>query len=918
MKIILSSSSSSLHLPHLSYLHSIQEATNPKFIVMVTLPRRRNGAVQSSACDNKINLASAKEIWAQALRLDPPSPSQSFVKLQRLLCRLQGLHEPVLTKSETSHLHVNVGLLLAYLGETALAAQSFQQAVEFDKSSAIGWHALGGMAFLLGMWPEAGEAWTQCWHCFGSQQESIIYHMWKIGGGCAFSESGKREREWELQKTDVEWNMKFAYSNNGWQREYMQERLWTVNGVPSGLFFGPSLLIDCSYFDDGQGHCEAASANILQHNSTGTRQSNRTTSKCATNFTKPLPHLPSIAGSATLLIHRPQKTFLPRWPLFKIRALSPDKSKSHQQKRPEHSTAPLLPGDPMASCPVLQRPSRDLPAAKIGGLFSSKSKFFEPSKNKVFTCDSLVENTFHTDSESESDEEGYYLPTRPVLKHDVEPFFAKSVPGASDADAISPDPTISSNFGRAEISSPIARAKSPSTQPEVRHPIQVDTIVEDEEWNIVATSYSHPSAASIGSVSPPSYPLRSSSILYLLREAQQSDPNIEMEVFKSDILKGVSPHTQQDAKPQVAARKPSRIENIILGTKVTARKPNRIEKILLEKRSHDSPVQTISEMPDQVRTSFEENEPGLSSSSNTGTKGCRETSIADSMTMEITVMLDQSCSEVYKPEIQAPESSESRGRSEKCRKPAKRQPAKLEPSKPEQTYSKPANQEPENPEPIKSKPAMPEPAIRESVMPEPAMPEATTPDPGKPKPAELEQEPTKRELTKSQPDKPRAPRSTPAARGTVKSKIAKWEETVRVDVMSTEPKRASPISARPATYQSPTIQPATTQLANQSPTIQPGTTQAASRPAKAGSRKIQLKDKAAPMKPSPEGGVGLLNPVRFEGFAGEWRALDLIYEAEQKLKESQTWNSETSKRVRFEYSSSGWKALDPECRPSRW
>lgn len=881
---------------------------------MVTLPRRRNGAVQPSACINKISLATAKEIWAQALRLDPPSPSQSFVKLQRLLYRLQGLHEPILTKSETSHLHVNVGLLLAYLGETALAAQSFQQAVEFDKLSAIGWHALGGMAFLLGMWPEAGEAWTQCWHCFGSQQDSIIYHMWKIGGGCEFSESGKREREWELQKMDVEWNMKFAYSNNGWQREYMQERLWNMNGVPAGLFFGPSLLIDCSYFDDGQGHCEAASANTLQHNSTGTRQTNRTTSKCATNFTKPLPHLPSIAGSATLLIHRPQKTFLPRWPLFKIRALSPDKSKSHQKKRSEHSTAPLLPGNLMAPCPVLQRPSRDLPAAKIGGLFSSKSKFFESSKNKVSTCDSLVENTFHTDSESESDEEGYYLPTRPVLKHDVEPFVAKSVPGASDVGAVAPDSTISSNFGRAETSSPTTRAKSPSTQPEVRNPIQVDTIVEDEEWNIVATSYSHPSTASIGSVSPPSYPLRSSSILYLLREAQQQDPNIEMEVFKSDIPKVVSPHTQQDAKRQVAARKPSRIENIILGTKESARKPNRIEKILLEKRGPNSAVQTGSQMPDRVCTIFEENEPGQSSSSNTGREGRRETSIADSMTMEITVMLDQSCSEVYNSEIQAAESSGSGGRSEKCREPAKRQPAMLEPLKPEQTCSKPANQEPAsrepaNQEPIKSKPAMPEPATREPAarepaMPEPAIPVPAIPDPAMPKPAELEREPTKQELTKCQPDKPLAPRSKPADLGTVKSKIAKWEETVRGDAMSTGLKRASP---------------ATAQLTIQSPTIQPGTTQSASRPAKAASQKTQVKGKAAPMKPSvPEGGVGLLNPVRFEGFAGEWRALDLIYEAEQKLKESQTWNSETSKRVRFEYSSNGWKALDPECRSLRW
>lgn len=129
---------------------------------------------------------------------------------------------------------------------------------------------------------------------------------------------------------------------------------------------------------------------------------------------------------------------------------------------------------------------------------------------------------------------------------------------------------------------------------------------------------------------------------------------------------------------------------------------------------------------------------------------------------------------------------------------------------------------------------------------------------------------------------------------------------------------------RPATSQSPKIQPATIQP----PTIQPETTQSAIQPktaepataqqAKATLQKTQLKKKAALMKPSvPEAGVELLNQVRFEGFAGEWRALDLIYEAEQKLKESQTWNSETSKRVRFEYSSSGWRALDPECRPSR-
>lgn len=863
---------------------------------MVTLPHRRNGAVQSlSDGSNQINLASAKQIWAEALRLNPPSPSQSFVKLQRLLCRLQGLHEPVLTKPETSYLHVNVGLLLAYLGETELAAQSFQQAVEFDKYSAIAWHALGGMAFLLGMWPEAAEAWRQCWHCFGSQQQSIIYHMCKIGGGCAFIESEKREREWELHKTRVEWNMRFAYSSDGWQREYMQERLWNINGVPCGLLFGPSLSIDCNYFDNGQGHSGAASANILQHNSTGT--TNRTTPKCASNFTKPLPHLPSVAGSATLLIHRPQKAFLPRWPLFKVRALSPDKSKSHQHKLSEHSTAQPQTRDLRTPCPVLRRPTRGPPAAKIGGLFSSKSKFFEPSKNRAVTSDNLVENTLLTDSESESDEEGYYLPTRPVPKLDVQPIFAKPVPGASDVRAYSPGPIIPSDFGQVEISSPTTRTQSPGAQDEVRKPIQIDTIVEDEEWNIVATSYSHPSPASIGSVSPPPYPLRSSSILYLLREAQQPDPNIEIEVPKSDPPERVSPQTQQDAKPQVPARKLNRIENIILGTRrqdsgleVSARKPNRIENILLEKRSQNSPAQTVSQMSDRVCASFKEDERSLSSSSNTREKHRSETSIVESLTMEITVMLDQGCCKSYKPEGEAAESSESRGRSEKFQRPAERKPAKLEPLEPARPKFKPAKPEPANPGPIRAGPA----------------------NPG---PPDTEPDPTKRELNKSRLEEPQAPsskpmRMEPAARGAVKSKTAKSEESVKVDATKTEPKRSSPATARPTTSQSPTVRPVTTQPA----TIQPPTAQQAN----ATSRKARLKEKAVHMKSSvPEAGVEILNSARFEGFAGEWRALDLIYEAEQKLKESQTWNSETSKRVRFEYSSSGWRALDPECHSSR-
>ena len=908
---------------------------------MVTLPRRRNGAAQSSADTNQISLASAKEIWAQALRLHPPSPSQSFIKLQRLLCRLQGLHEPVLTKSETSYLHVNVGLLLAYLGETALAVQSFQQAVEFDKYSAIAWHALGGMAFLLGMWLEAGEAWTQCWHCFGSQQQSIIYHMCKIGGGCASSEIKNREREWELRKSRVEWNMRFAYSNDGWQREYMQERLWSINGVPPGLLFGPSLSIDCSHFDNRQGHSGAASANILQHNSTSTREMNRTTPKCVSYFTKPLPHLPSVAGSAMLLIHRPQKPFLPRWSLFKARALSPDKSKSHQNKRPDHSTAPPQAGDLMKPYPVLRRPARDPPATKIGGLFSSKYKFFEPLKNRVTTSDSLVENTVHTDSELESEEEGYYLPKRPVPKIGVQPFYANPVPGAYDR-ACSPGSTLPSNFGRVEISSPITRTKSPNAQNEVRKPIQIDTIVEDEEWNIVATSYSHPSASSIGSFSPPTYPLRSSSILYLLRGTQQPDPNMEIEVPKSDPPKGVSPYTQQDAKPQVPARKLNRIENIILGTRrqdsrtqESARTPNRIEKILLEKRNQNSPVQTVCQMPRRVCASFEGNEPSLSASGNTRERHRSETSITESMTMEVTVMLDQSCCESYKPEGEAAEGSESRGRSEKCQKPTEREPAKLIPLEPERSKSKPAKSKPANPgpakpepvkpKPLNSKPAKPEPTTPEQTMPEPAKPEPAEPEPG---PVEPEPEPA-RQLTKSKLEEPQAPSSKPVqmeptARGTVQSKIAKWEESVKVDATKTEPKRSSLGTARPATSQSSTIQPATIQPL----TIQPETTQSAIQlktaepatvqQAKATLQKTELKKKAALMKPSvPEAGVELLNQVRFEGFAGEWRALDLIYEAEQKLKESQTWNSETSKRVRFEYSSSGWRALDPECRPSR-
>lgn len=406
---------------------SLSSAPTPQDVVSLATP---------------LTLSSVHQLWTQALSLTPPSPSLSLTHLKRLLRTLNSLPQPLLTPAQTAPLYLDVALILAYLGEYFLAAESFRKAVELDGNSTIGWHGLGGMNFLLGDWKAARKAWKICLAGLESRP-TLKYRVWKIGGSGAETEKGKKQREWVLERARVEWNLSFAMLKDKEQRGQLKEKVWGINGIPAGMVFGPSFL---AYSDNlyaakennglKKGHIEGAKANAPQHIPTkiplaSTRASSHTTE----TSTKPLPALPDHTSSTPIPLPRTQKGISLSRLFTRPRTSSASKTQALRPKRPDLPAPPFTCNDLSTPPPVFEEShSRTSSGTRDGALLCSNFQQFDTFDNPAVSNPDFFNSVFDTDSESEpvtkadadADELKYYFSTQPEAEIDMDYPVARS------------------------------------------------------------------------------------------------------------------------------------------------------------------------------------------------------------------------------------------------------------------------------------------------------------------------------------------------------------------------------------------------------------------------------------------------------------------------------------------------------------
>lgn len=404
-------------------------SSHPKQVSLSFTPATQDVA----SLPTPLTLSSVHQLWTQALSLTPPSPSLSLTHLKRLLRMLNPLPRPLLTPAQTAPLYLNVALILAYLGEYFLAAESFHKAVKLDGKSAIGWHGYGGMKFLLGDWEKARGAWKTCLACLGTQQ-TLKYRVWKIGGSGAETEKGKTEKEWVLERARVEWNLNYAQLKDKEEREKLQEKVWGINGIPAGMVFGPSFPAKNDNLHDSKeinglkkGHIEGAKANTRQHVPTNIPLAKtRTLSHATENSTKPLPALPDDTPSTAIPLPRAQKGISLSRLFTRPRTSSASKTQALKPKRPELSAAPFTCGDLSAPLPVCEEGySSTYSATKAGVMPHSNFQQVETFDNTAATIPHFFKNVFDTDSETDPDAEAYadeleyYCSTQPEAEVDT-------------------------------------------------------------------------------------------------------------------------------------------------------------------------------------------------------------------------------------------------------------------------------------------------------------------------------------------------------------------------------------------------------------------------------------------------------------------------------------------------------------------
>ena len=311
--------------------------------------------------DPPLTIDTTQQLWTKALILTPPSPFLSLTHLRRLIRGLNLLPQPLLTPAQLSPLYLNVALILAFLGEYFLAAESFQKALELDSNSAIGWYGLAGMNFLLGDWEAARKAWRICLVCFGTE-ERVIYCVWMIGGNVTEAEASK-DRRWALEKAKVEWNLRFTSFERTLELEEQKHQVWDINGIPAGLVFGPNFSATENDFGNEKENNGFRKENFecntiipQQLSANQPPRATRITSPAPKSYTKPLPALPLPARTSSTppSVHRTPKGLSISRLFSKPRTSSASKSSALKPKRQELLAEPFSCYNGTESSPVFE------------------------------------------------------------------------------------------------------------------------------------------------------------------------------------------------------------------------------------------------------------------------------------------------------------------------------------------------------------------------------------------------------------------------------------------------------------------------------------------------------------------------------------------------------------------------------------
>lgn len=417
-----------------------------------------------------ITMATIHQLWTEALVPNPPSMSLSLAHLKRLIRTLN--LTPLLTPVQISPLYLNIALILAFLGEYFLAAESFQKALALDPKSTIGWYGLGGMNFLLGDWDSARKSWTICSICFGNKT-NVKYRVWKIGGN-ETEEEISRDRRWVLDRAKVDWNLNFASLGKTPELEQQKHKIWDVSGIPAGLAFGPSFsAVDSdSFIKSGSNSFRIedfpGKTTLVQHIAVkklpDSTQTSAATPQC---YTKPLPALPAPVRTASTpsSVHRNQKGFAIARLFNKPRTFSAPKSQGLRSKRRQLVAEPVSCYDLADISPVFESNLfRDSSTVAGNGIWDTESQGLDTFVNTAITDLDLLPSVFDTESDSNDDTDAlayYFSPSTaqtPKGKHAASPASETLV-------SPQPFPQRTSSLNPAGVSTPVLEARNQELSP---------------------------------------------------------------------------------------------------------------------------------------------------------------------------------------------------------------------------------------------------------------------------------------------------------------------------------------------------------------------------------------------------------------------------------------------------------------------
>lgn len=704
-----------------------------------------------------LTIATTHQLWTQALTVTPPSPFISLTRLRRLIRTVNLQPETLLTPTQLSPLYLNIALILAFLGEYFLAAESFQKALELDSKSTIGWHGLAGMNFLLGNWEAARKAWKICSVCFGAR-EVVKYRVWKIGGNGTEAEVS-RDRRWVLDRAKVEWNLRFTSFEKTLELEQQKHQVWDVNGIPAGLVFGPNFSAAAKklYYEkeiDGfWKETVEAKAYIPPHASTNqplgsTRASSPKPKLC----TKPLPALPLPVRttSTPLPAHRAQKGLSISRLFSKPRTSSASKSQALKPKRQELLGEPFSRYDNTDCSPIFE--SNLFRDGFGNGKTHGLGVIVIPTTTTTEL--DLIPNVFDTDSDSNEDAAAlsyYFDPS--TAQASEEKCIARPAATKSASPQLFPPRTSSHNAARIDtprmesrrqdISSPTRAEKGKEVITRTRK-TEVGNLFQDMKRNEFSTKVEN--NGSIRMAAEINEKKRSGAT----HEMNSKSGTEEMRSQKGEV-RGRS-ETKYITVDSRARNKQIEEDSAFVKKEVA-----KLEQAKLEP-AKPQPLRAYLEKPEPVKQERVKQQP-------TETKSAKP----DSVRLE-PAKAERVKQQPAKPQSTKPERAKLEpAKSERVKQqPAELKPAKLQPTKPEPGRLAPAKAERAKQQPAESKPAKAEPTKPERAKQPQAELWPAALRPAKFHPANAE--PIKREPPTTlppvvlQPTKPELPKPHPAGR----------------------------------------------------------------------------------------------------------------------------------------------------------